>query len=704
MSVSPSTYDASASSEVDHQNVGFINKSTEKSTAFTREREEAFSGSSWWDLEDDNKLQPSLKKSKIAVCPLPKSVSNSNSNSNCGNQVTKFNNVSLSISGSGSVNIQNESEKQMLVSLTNFTGTIDLTKCLPPSRFSSSFNTSIDSSIPTPLAIPSWLTAPASASVPPVEESYHSSATKKAVAKAMARVTTPDSAEPIGPSSGPANTYSYGVNRRLHVAWINNENVLCVHGGFSLWDMCGDLLHFQLNSTTATVTRRLCESHNRAGHSAVRLTKEGLVVLFGGETATATEDGMGMDTTDASTTAASAYRKGEGIHACALRGDSLMYTVCLDTLLVLDTSIDLWYPPAVSGKGPSARSGHTAQLLLGGRAMVVYGGQRKGRFPHNIHVLDTTRWHWASPKCDGNPPKARAGHCCHPCPDITNSSGSSSSNVDCSLLIFGGHNDVESFNDIVLLKCVEKREGSSVLQCKWEWFSPIIRSSCSTGEMPLSRTCFASCIIGGGKYLYVQGGQHISADNGELGCGWRMCADAWVLDLHEWMWYRVPEANTSYCVGNREVGAASTETETAAAGAGAVHHLEVNSFSIDSSVRTDGDYEPFEKARILPPATALGRSGESAVVMQLPHDERGERNDCEYIVVFGGQAGSVPLTDPDVATPTGLQIYGDMNDSTDTDSYSDSTIMQPGYRAKSGYPCANVTKINVSILLASLGR
>lgn len=82
-----------------------------------------------------------------------------------------------------------------------------------------------------------------------------------------------------------------------------------------------------------------------------------------------------------------------------------------DDLLVLDTSLLLWYPPGVSGKGPTARSGHTASLIYNNK-MVIYGGQKNEKYPHNITVLDTERWHWNAYKCDGKPPKARAFHSC----------------------------------------------------------------------------------------------------------------------------------------------------------------------------------------------------------------------------------------------------------------------------------------------------
>jgi hypothetical protein len=89
-----------------------------------------------------------------------------------------------------------------------------------------------------------------------------------------------------------ATPVRYGVNRHSHVAFVTCDNVLLrVHGGFTLTDVYGDLLHFELTglntdglASRAKVNRRLCELHPRAGHSAVFLPTS-IVVTFGGETA-----------------------------------------------------------------------------------------------------------------------------------------------------------------------------------------------------------------------------------------------------------------------------------------------------------------------------------------------------------------------------------------------------------------------------------
>ncbi|CAN0391928.1 unnamed protein product, partial [Ectocarpus fasciculatus] len=81
-----------------------------------------------------------------------------------------------------------------------------------------------------------------------------------------------------------------------------------------------------------------CDSIPRAWHSASFIKDKNLLVIFGGER---TVDGC---------------------------------PECLDDIMVLDTDIDLLYPPAISGKSPTARSGHSAAII--GTDLVVFGGVR----------------------------------------------------------------------------------------------------------------------------------------------------------------------------------------------------------------------------------------------------------------------------------------------------------------------------------------
>ena len=89
----------------------------------------------------------------------------------------------------------------------------------------------------------------------------------------------------------------------------------------------GDLLVYDV--ATGTLSSSLCESPSRAWHTGTYLPNSNLLLIFGGERTVGTDE-------------PNAY---------------------IDEPLVLDTSINLWYPPSISGKSPGARSGHTATLI-----------------------------------------------------------------------------------------------------------------------------------------------------------------------------------------------------------------------------------------------------------------------------------------------------------------------------------------------------
>jgi hypothetical protein len=100
-----------------------------------------------------------------------------------------------------------------------------------------------------------------------------------------------------------------------------------------------------------------CESIPRAWHDAVFLESKNLLLVFGGERF------MGGDQLDV-----------------------------LSDIMVLDTECFLWYPPAVSGVTPMARSGHTCTVV--GNDIVVFGGSRGRNRQSSVHVLDSGMRPW----------------------------------------------------------------------------------------------------------------------------------------------------------------------------------------------------------------------------------------------------------------------------------------------------------------------
>ncbi|RHY61606.1 hypothetical protein DYB30_001576 [Aphanomyces astaci] len=89
-----------------------------------------------------------------------------------------------------------------------------------------------------------------------------------------------------------------------------------------------------------------CESIPRSFHASVYVPGKNLMLVFGGE------------------------RVMDGSH------ESLSDLMCF-----------LWYPPAVSGTPPLARSGHSCTVL--GSDVVVFGGSRGRNRPSTVHLLDT---------------------------------------------------------------------------------------------------------------------------------------------------------------------------------------------------------------------------------------------------------------------------------------------------------------------------
>ena len=117
-----------------------------------------------------------------------------------------------------------------------------------------------------------------------------------------------------------------------------------------------------------------CSSISRAWHSAVHVPLTKSLIVFGGERSTEKED----------------FTK-------------------LSDIMVLETDIYLWYPPAVSGNAPCPRSGHSS-VLMNGDEVVVFGGNKGRKWYNDIYVLETDTWHWKEIKPIGDGPKERNYH------------------------------------------------------------------------------------------------------------------------------------------------------------------------------------------------------------------------------------------------------------------------------------------------------
>lgn len=191
-------------------------------------------------------------------------------------------------------------------------------------------------------------------------------------------------------------------------------------------------------------------------------------------------------------------------------------TQTTDQVMVLDTEIMLWYPPSVSGQVPSGRSGHTASLLDSTNELVVFGGVKGNKWQNSVAVLDTMRWKWTMPKISGDAPRARSYHSATPVPS-TEKEG----NI---LVIFGGNNDVESFNTVHVLDTTDE-DG------EWSWFHPNVN-----GTPPSPRTGHCATLLEDNKTILIHGGWDPCDDDEDVSDDKMIFGDSFLLDTETWEW------------------------------------------------------------------------------------------------------------------------------------------------------------------------
>ena len=230
-----------------------------------------------------------------------------------------------------------------------------------------------------------------------------------------------------------------------------------------------------------------------------------------------------------------------------------------NNLMVLDTEILLWYPPSVSGDVPHGRSGHSASLLPASQEIVIFGGAKGGKQLNTVAVLDTARWIWNTPKITGVAPKARSYHTAtailathveatdttssgtsktttdgdsdkkkaeggHQADDTSKNSTNATMNVRQRVILFGGNDDKESFNEIHVL---EKIEGA---ETTWKWFHPTV-----SGTPPAPRTGHSATLMADQRTICIYGGWDPSED-AELADDEIIFQDSFLLDTDTWTW------------------------------------------------------------------------------------------------------------------------------------------------------------------------
>lgn len=274
---------------------------------------------------------------------------------------------------------------------------------------------------------------------------------------------------------------------------ISGDRVVVYGGADDDEATLGDVHVFDL-ATHAWSTPLNCESIPRAWHDAVFLASKHLLLVFGGE---------------------------------RFLGDGQIDV--LADIMVLDTECFLWYPPAVSGTPPAARSGHTCTVV--GDDVVVFGGSRGRNRQSTVHVLDSDTWHWKAVKVDGKPPSARTYH--------------SAVAVGDRVVVFGGNDAKKSFHSVHVL---QKKSSDT-----WAWFHP-----CVVGTPPQARTGHSATLVDDSSLLFFGGWDPQSEDPAAT----KVFDDAFLLNTDTWEWEPVELTNSDSAtlpgrVGHRAVVDAS---------------------------------------------------------------------------------------------------------------------------------------------------
>lgn len=300
---------------------------------------------------------------------------------------------------------------------------------------------------------------------------------------------------PVAPESPPPPAASRGDApgpRWGHTLTKLDENRIIVYGGQSFDPTTGapcvlSDVHIYDSAQRTWYKPVNCEGVPRQWHTATFLPERQLLISFGGETKNP-KNGK-MTTTD--------------------------------QVMVLDTEILLWYPPAVSGVVPTGRSGHSATLLQNTNELVVFGGVKGSKWQNSVAVLDIPRWKWSAPKVSGDAPRPRSYHSATA---LAGTNGSASSRV----VVFGGNNGTTSFNTVHVLET----DGTS-----WSWVNPSV-----SGCIPKVRTGHSATLLADQKTILVYGGWDPNMEEEDGGNDEDMIFDdSYYLDTETWTWRTGPK-------------------------------------------------------------------------------------------------------------------------------------------------------------------
>lgn len=145
-------------------------------------------------------------------------------------------------------------------------------------------------------------------------------------------------------------------------------------------------------------------------------------------------------------------------------------------LLAFDARhLRVWYPPVCKGKAPPpGLSGHSFSVIRdassGQEFGIIFGGVRGRHYSCDTYLLNPRSLRWQQVKTFGKAPTQRAHH--------------SAAVVDGGrkLLVFGGCNGADCFNDVYALDCAGGVSAAASEE-RWTWSQPPIRGR---GEFSLA--------------------------------------------------------------------------------------------------------------------------------------------------------------------------------------------------------------------------
>mmetsp|Transcript_4301 Transcript_4301/g.8728 ORF Transcript_4301/g.8728 Transcript_4301/m.8728 type:complete len:188 (-) Transcript_4301:13-576(-) len=154
----------------------------------------------------------------------------------------------------------------------------------------------------------------------------------------------------------------------------------------------------------------------------------------------------------------------------------------------------LWTAAPEWSVGPSGRKGMTATTIDG--SVYTFGGcAPEGGCFNDVFVLDGASFEWRQPALKGTPPSARGGH--------------SAVLVNSDILIFGGTDGKEAFNDVWKLDVLAGRWSKGVLpslQAEMNALPPATANA-HANTAPNSTSALAQQKAGGVGFLQQQGGE-----------------------------------------------------------------------------------------------------------------------------------------------------------------------------------------------------